>query len=113
MYLRGTDTFIGMVNIHAISWASARGEFGYWMDSKYTGQGLMTEAVVALETYFFKMGFNRLAILANPKNKASVAIARRLGYVKEGTERARNYNQYMKEYEDLTIFSKLRSEWKK
>ena len=34
-------------------------------------------------------------------------------YVKEGTERARNYNQYMKEYEDLTIFSKLRSEWKK
>ena len=83
------------------------------MDSEYTGQGLMTEAVVALETYFFKMGFNRLAILANPKNKASVAIARRLGYIKEGTQRARNYNKFMKEYEDLSTFSKLRSEWKK
>ena len=74
--------------------------------------------VLGVTTHLFSVSVGTISglidMMPNIIDKwASVAIARRLGYVKEGTERARNYNQYMKEYEDLTIFSKLRSEWKK
>ncbi len=113
MYLPGTDTLIGVIKVHDISWKHARGDFGYWIDADYARRGFVSAAVRALEYYFFKMGFRRLGILANVKNRASLKLARYMGYKKEGVIRSRNFNKHLNEYEDVAIFGKLQSEWGK
>ena len=65
------------------------------------------------DEFFDGDGLNRIQIQCNVKNAASAGVARRNGYVLEGTIRQRRFNPVLKEYADGYLFSKLRSEWQK
>lgn len=112
IYLRGTNTLIGCCSMSGINPTHKRAQIGYWMDKNYTGHGYMTEAVAAMTDDFFARGLNRVYIRANIKNKASWAVAKRLGFTKEDVRRQELWNAYMNEYEDIVCYGKLRSEWK-
>lgn len=61
------------------------GEIGYFLDEAYWGQGLTTAAVKLVEKEGFnKLGLARIEILMQPANKASVKVAIKSGYQKEG-----------------------------
>ncbi len=108
IHLRGSGNFIGKVGIHAVSLQDKRCEIGYWILSDYEGQGLMSEAVKALEKVCFKQGFNRLEIRCSSLNERSEGVPRRLNYQLEGILR-----QHIVEngaYRDTLIFSKLKAE---
>jgi RimJ/RimL family protein N-acetyltransferase len=63
-------------------------EQGYFLDNRFWGQGYATEAAQAsLNVGFLEFGYKRIISAINPNNKPSVAVAKRLGMVKEKSGR--------------------------
>ena len=61
------------------------GEIGYFVDEKYWGKGITTQAVkLAEQEGFKKLGLSRIEIIMRPENKASEKVAIKNGYKKEG-----------------------------
>jgi RimJ/RimL family protein N-acetyltransferase len=80
MFLRGEERVVGGIGIHASVGPRAL-ELGYWMDERYTGRGLATEATGALTELALSLpDVDRVEIRCDPNNVASAAIPRRLGY---------------------------------
>jgi RimJ/RimL family protein N-acetyltransferase len=78
-------TLLGSTGFHALDWRVPKGEIGYWIDTRYAGQGYVTEAIEALTEFGLKtLGFRRIEIRCDPLNERSHAIARRLGYQLDG-----------------------------
>jgi RimJ/RimL family protein N-acetyltransferase len=87
LYLRSQpDTLVGSSGLHRMDWDAGRFEIGYWMRTRFAGQGLMTEAVRAITRFAFsELDANRLEIWCDARNERSAAVARRVGFVHEGT----------------------------
>jgi RimJ/RimL family protein N-acetyltransferase len=65
-------------------------EIGYWIRASRLRQGLATEAAAALTRLAFEWcGALRVEIHVDPANAPSLAVAERLGYVREATLRRR------------------------
>lgn len=72
---------IGSIDLHTIDWDRRTAELGYWLDSRATGRGYMTEAGRAvLGVAFERLGFCALGVRCHPANARSLATARRLGF---------------------------------
>ncbi|MBN1179855.1 MAG: GNAT family N-acetyltransferase [Anaerolineae bacterium] len=79
----------GGTGLHTRVGEDAR-EIGYWIHVDQVGRGLATEAAGALTRVAFEVdGVRRVEIHCDPCNVRSAAVARRLGYVHEGTLRQR------------------------
>lgn len=82
------NNFLGGVSLHVRDWKIAYFMIGYWLRASATGQGYMAEAVQRLTDFAFNgLKANRVEILCSVDNEASAAVARRAGYVLEGTRR--------------------------
>jgi len=104
------NIFIGVISILNIAWQHKRAEIGYWLDTDYTGKGLMSEAVSLIEKELFANDFNRLVIHTDVLNVKSANIPQRLGYVHEGILRQEVYSEPNNRYRDINVFSKLKAE---
>jgi len=63
-------------------------EIGYWLAKSARGRGVVTRAVRALcDITFRDLGFNRINVRVAPENNASLAVAERLGFTREGLSR--------------------------
>ena len=63
-------------------------ELGYWVRAERSGQGLATEMSEALVWAAFRWHrARRVEVRCDPRNLASAAIPRRLGFTHEGTRR--------------------------
>ena len=63
-------------------------EIGVWLSPEATGQGLVTRAVqVMIDWAVDVRGMRRIEWCCVPENEPSRAVARRLGFVHEGTAR--------------------------
>lgn len=86
-------------------------EAGYDLDPAYWGRGIMTEAMTAILAYGFEvMGLNRIQLVAMPRNTASLALAERLGFVREGVLRDHGHDETGALVDDV-MCSMLRPEW--
>lgn len=75
----------GSVGVHQLDWTNRRGELGYWLAPEARGRGAMTRACAALATLaFHEDGLQRLEIRCALANRASRAVAERLGFAHEG-----------------------------
>jgi ribosomal-protein-alanine N-acetyltransferase len=64
------------------------GEIGYFIDEKYWGKGITTQALIQLEKFILgNLNLHRLEIRMAKENKASQRIAVKGGYKKEGIMR--------------------------
>lgn len=71
---------LGGAGLHSRS-EPGRLEIGYWIRSTATGQGLATEVAAALvERAFALHGVEAVEIRCDPRNDASAAVPRRLGF---------------------------------
>lgn len=68
---------------HGTAWMS------YWLAPAARGRGLASRALDALSRRLFADGLHRLGLGARANNPASIAVAERAGYVREGVERER------------------------
>lgn len=79
---------IGTIGIEDVNIPTLGGELGYWIHSGYGGRGLMTEAGAAvIEFGFEKIGLHRLQLEAGTENAASIKVAEKLGFKREGIAR--------------------------
>lgn len=80
---------VGGTGLHTRVGEGAR-EIGYWIHAREIGQGYATEVSAALTRVAFEIdGVKRVEIHCDPRNQASANVARKLGYVHEGTLRQR------------------------
>ncbi|MBF8189788.1 GNAT family N-acetyltransferase [Nonomuraea sp. K274] len=83
--------------------------FGYWIAPDARGRGYATRAVILLTRWLFDMGAARVFLTIVAGNEASVAVARRAGFVHEGTMRA--HSVWQGKRCDVMWFAALPLEW--
>jgi ribosomal-protein-alanine N-acetyltransferase len=84
--LRTDDELVGVININNIVMGAFRsGYLGYYAFSGYEGRGLMSQGLrLVLAHAFGALDLHRLEANIQPGNTASLRLAERTGFVKEG-----------------------------
>lgn len=98
--------FLGRVGLYRIDWSVPRAEIGYWLRESAIGKGYLNEGIKRLEQECFKLHFERLEIRCDPHNLRSAAVARKLGYQREGT--LRKNIRIAGKLRDTEVWAKLR-----
>ncbi|MCI9147635.1 MAG: GNAT family N-acetyltransferase [Hungatella sp.] len=79
---------------------------GYQLDKDYLRRGLMTETVNEVVRYAFEsLGLHRIEGNIMPRNKASIGVVEKCGFVNEGT--SRKYLKINGVWEDHIHFVKI------
>lgn len=105
------ERIIGTLGCHAVNPRMQSAEIGYWLTADRTGRGLMTRAVRAMIDYLVgPRGVHRVVIKARDDNAPSIAVAQRLGFQYEGTERAGM--RLNEAFHDVVVYSLLAPEWR-
>jgi len=87
-YLKETGALVAKLGVPRLDWSVPKFEIGYWICTRFAGQGLMTEAVAGLVAFGFDvLGARRIEIRCDPRNVRSAAVAARLGFTLEGVLR--------------------------
>lgn len=96
--------FAGQVTVSGITRGSANwAQFGYWIDPKWAGRGIIPTAVAMATDYCFgTLKLHRIEIAIRPENANSLAVVRKLGFRYEG-RRAR-YMHVNGDWRDHEIF---------
>lgn len=85
IFSKKTGEFIATSGLHRMDWLVPKFEIGYWIDSRYSGKGYMTEAVQAITDFAFReLKARRVEIRCDEKNIKSRSVPERLGYRLEG-----------------------------
>lgn len=104
------ERFAGIIGLEDVDTYHGTAEIGYWLGVEFQGRGLVTVACrVLLEHAYEELGLNRVQIRVAPGNERSRAVPSRLGFQYEGT--LRQVALFHGSYEDLEVYSLLRSEW--
>lgn len=99
VFNKETGEYIASSGLHRINWDVPKFEIGYWITTKHSGKGYMTEAVEGICDFAFKqLKARRLEIRCDSKNYRSKAVAERSGFHLEGVLR----------YDDITLTGELR-----
>ncbi|MGE8204403.1 GNAT family N-acetyltransferase [Heyndrickxia sp. NPDC080065] len=112
IYRKSDNKFIGSTGLHRINWETKVFEIGYWIDSRYTKNGYITEAVEGLTSFAFKQfKAERIEIRCDPKNTNSRRVAERLGFTLDGILRNNTMSADGKSIRSTCVFSMLKNEW--
>src|SRR5579859_1714692 len=86
---RPTRGLVGVININNIIRGSFRSAFlGYYAFAEFAGQGLVCQAMRLVLVHAFKrLKLNRVEANIQPTNRASLALVRSCGFVREGYSR--------------------------
>ncbi|AJQ97489.1 GNAT family N-acetyltransferase [Gynuella sunshinyii] len=88
-----TGEVVGGSGLHNPDWDKRQFEVGYWGNSRYSKQGLMTEGVKALVSYALKeLKASRIFLTTDERNISSWKLAERVGFIHEGTLRNDRYD---------------------
>ena len=88
MYLKSENKFIGGSGLHFHNLEVPSFEIGYWIRTGYESKGYVSEAVNAITKFGFEiMKANRIFIRCDYENMRSQLVAKRAGYIYEGTLR--------------------------
>jgi len=105
------EAFAGTVTLHSFDEHHRRCEIGFWLVPAARGQGLGSAAVaLAVSWAFDALDLLRVEMTTTPDNEAVVALARRLGFEREGVLRKRNVERGQRV--DVVWFGVLREEWR-
>jgi RimJ/RimL family protein N-acetyltransferase len=100
------DGLLGAIGLTSFDWHELTVEIGYWVAREVRRRGVGTTALVLLSRWAIEgLGMERVELPANPRNVASLALARRAGFTREGTLRRLRYRHG--EREDLVMHSLL------
>jgi ribosomal-protein-serine acetyltransferase len=105
----GSGELAGVVGI-TVDRSNHSAAIGYWLDQASAGKGVVTAAVAAVvEDGFERYRLVRVEIRADVDNRASRAVAERLGFQLEGVMR-QSYRVIDQRYSDDAVYSLLASD---
>lgn len=85
-------------------------EIGYWIHKDHINQGLVTESTAALIKVAFELiCVHRIEIHCDPANVASAAVPRKLGFIHEGTLRAKT--RFLDGWSDSMVWGLLDTDY--
>ena len=85
-------------------------EIGYWIHKDYINKGLVTESTSALIKVAFEIiHVHRIEIHCDPRNLASASIPRKLGFIHEGTLRAKT--PFLDRWSDSMVWGLIETEY--
>ncbi|UYY97198.1 GNAT family N-acetyltransferase [Peribacillus frigoritolerans] len=107
IYRKEDDQFIGSTGLHRINWDIPKFEIGYWIDTRFSKLGYITETVEKLTKFaFYHYGAKRVEIRCDPNNIASKRIPEKLGFTLEGILRNDCLSADGMEVRDTSIYAK-------
>lgn len=102
-------TVVGAIDLKRTDWASRVAEIGYWTAPASRGRGLMAAATTALARWTLDaMAFARVELRIATGNLASVRVAEKAGFTREGVARSAGYVHGGRV--DLAIYSLIRAD---
>ena len=101
------DEVVGGVGINWIDRGHGVGDIGYWLRKDVRGRGYTTRAVVLAARWAFSCGCERLQLRADAENAASLRVAERAGFTREGIQRSARYNPRLGRRMNFVVFSLL------
>lgn len=105
------DIVVGAVGLHLWDRYHRHAEAGYGLARAYWGQGLASEALRAILRFGFEqMDLNRIYARTIADNHGSVRLLERLGFTREGTQRAHSWEDDGT-FHDSAIYGLLASEF--
>lgn len=108
VFLKETGQFIASSGLHRIDWKIPKFEIGYWIDSRFSGKGYMTEAVKGISDFaFHELYAKRLEIRCDTKNIKSRAIPEKLGFALEGILKNDDRCPVTNQLRDTCIYAKI------
>ncbi|MCA1057541.1 GNAT family N-acetyltransferase [Rossellomorea aquimaris] len=109
IFHKDTNDFIGTASLHRMNWKISKCEIGYWINSPFSGNGYMTEAVGELTNLGFqKFKFRRIEIRCESTNNKSRSVAAKLGFELEGTLRNDDLSADGSKRTDTCIYSMIK-----
>ena len=103
----GDERLLGSVSLRFRG--DGRGEFGYVVAAPARGRGTGTRALRLLSRYAFEEHrLERLELLVQPDNEASLALAERVGFRREGV--LRSYTTIRRRRVDMVLLATTRGE---
>ncbi|MEH7385881.1 GNAT family N-acetyltransferase [Bacillus sp. JJ1521] len=108
VFLKETGEFIASSGLHKIDWAVPKFEIGYWIDSRFSGKGYMTEAVKGIADFaFHELNARRVEIRCDEKNSKSRAIPQKLGFTLEAILKNDDLSPDSNELRNTCIYAKI------
>lgn len=108
IFNRETGEFIGSSGLHRINWNIPKVEIGYWIDTRYSGKGYITEAAEAITKFAFtELNAKRVEIRCDSKNIKSRAIPERLGFTLEGILKNDEMSANRRDLRDTCIYANI------
>ena len=101
-----TGDFLGIAGLVAVERDANQAEIGYVVAREARGRGIATRALRLVTDYALgDVGLERVQLLINADNEASIAVAGRCGYHREGVFRS----LYMKpgRRADMVVYARL------
>ncbi|MGN1386274.1 MAG: GNAT family N-acetyltransferase [Bacillus sp. (in: firmicutes)] len=109
LFLKESGQFIGSSGLHRIDWTVPKFEIGYWIDSRFSGKGYMTEAVQGITDFAFtELKARRIEIRCDINNVKSRAIPEKLGYTLEGVLKNNAKALDSDQLVDTCVFAKIK-----
>jgi ribosomal-protein-alanine N-acetyltransferase len=105
------DRIVGGIGLRIDQHRPYIGEVGYFVAREYWGKGIAPKAVGMIE----EIGFNqhdleRIELVTLKANKASMRVAEKCGYKKEGIQRHKQLHDGT--YQDVYLFAKVKPDCK-
>jgi RimJ/RimL family protein N-acetyltransferase len=102
----GSAAVIGSIALHVLDHELANVEVGYWTAAPARGRGLTTRALRLLSGWALReAGAERVQLRADVCNTASLRVAEKAGFTREGTLRASGFNARESRRVDYAVFS--------
>jgi RimJ/RimL family protein N-acetyltransferase len=101
----------GSIAMHVLDRELATVEVGYWTAAPARGRGLTTRALRLLSAWALAgCGAARVQLRADVLNGASLRVAEKAGFTREGTLRGSGFNVHDNRRVDYAVFSLLQGE---
>jgi RimJ/RimL family protein N-acetyltransferase len=101
-----TGTFLGMCGLIRIDWETSESELGYVVAQAARGRGVAGRAIALISRWTFAaLGLARIEAVIDVENGASLRVAERAGFIREGVRRSTYFKEGRRA--DMAIYSLL------
>jgi RimJ/RimL family protein N-acetyltransferase len=102
---------VGSIGMHVLDAQFGNVEVGYWAAAPARGRGLTTRALRLISRWAIDdVGAERVQLRADVLNDASLRVAEKAGFTREGVHRSAAFNQRQNRRIDYAVYSLLPGE---
>ena len=106
-----TGKLISSLQVKSVDWSIPKAELGYYIDENYTCKQIVTKAVSSIISFCFdELKMSKLYIRTHESNIASIKVAEKNGFVREGVIR-RDYKTTSGELIDVIYYGLIKEEY--